>query len=66
MPFILPTPDELARMPWSARLAARKHIDAALHTYGEPTPQRRSRVSARNIEFGARVRELAKQIEAGE
>jgi hypothetical protein len=65
MPIIIPTPDELAAMPWQARLRARKQITAALRLYGEPTRTRRSRVSPANVEFGARVREIARRMEAG-
>ena len=64
MPILIPTPAELAQLPWHARLAARKQITAVLRMYGQPTATRKRPVPVANIEFGARVRELAKQIEA--
>lgn len=63
MPVILPTPAELAAMPWHARLKARQQIDAFMATYGAPTRNRRNRIPRENIEFGERVRHLARQLE---
>ena len=65
MPVLLPTPDELATMSWRDRLAARKVIDAYVATYGAPTKKRRTAVPVENVAFGARVRHLAREMEAG-
>lgn len=64
MPVLLPTPDELARLPWHARQKAIKVIESYVRMYGAPTSTRRSRIPVENVEFGARVRDLARRLEA--